>query len=455
MTQVFVLNSAYGAMTAAAAMDAGLFPEPSGDRILLAVNAAIVPETTTGIAESRQLQGVLRRFDRVESLNALVAPTPPVQWQPAADDLPMLERLLRRAWGIDDGSSLELFLQSPQVPPSRTLAAVFPGAPITIVGDGLMTYSPIRDRMPAAFADRVLGVAYADVVPGVEPLLFAETGAPRLPVPVDRFRSIVEEVAGAAEDPGLDDLAASAAPTVLILGQYLAHLGLVSADEEQALQAEMVDRALEWSPRRIVFKPHPSAPPAITDAVARRARAHGLEVATYDGEVPAEIVAARLRTVGVVAGFSTALPTVRALFGTPIASAGTELLLRRLHPYENGNRIPVTIVDALTRPGSPYTSPARLQHLLDTVGHTMQPQTAAQLRGRAASFLAGADPDERDRYVGARRLTQLRLPGGRRPGPLARLLTRSGVAGRFEQVRLIARGALRRAARAWKALEGR
>lgn len=454
MTQIFVLNSAYGLMTAAAALDAGLLPASTGPRILLAVNAALVPETSTGIDESAHLRGVLGRFDRVESLNALVAPSPPVQWNPAADDLPTLERLLHRAWGAGDGP-IELYLQSPQVPPSRTLAMLFPGAPITIIGDGLMTYSPIRDRMPAALTGRIREVAYADVLPGVEPLLFAETGARRLPVPLERFRSIVEEVAATADDPELDALAASAAPTVLILGQYLADLGLVSSAEESAMQEEMVDRALAWSPRRIVFKPHPSAAPSIAAAVVERARRHGVEIEVYDGDVPAEIVAARLRTVGVVAGFSTALPTVHALFGTPIASAGNELLLRRLRPYENGNRIPVTIVDALTRDDTPYASPTRLQHLIETVGYAMQPRIAAHLRPRAEAFLADLAPAERAHYVPERRLTELGLPGGRPPGPVARLLARGGVAGRLEELRLTFRGAGRRSARAWRALEGR
>ena len=41
MTQIFVLNSAYGLMTAVAAMDAGAIPASPSGRILVAVNAAI------------------------------------------------------------------------------------------------------------------------------------------------------------------------------------------------------------------------------------------------------------------------------------------------------------------------------------------------------------------------------------------------------------------------------
>lgn len=453
MTQVFVLNSAYGLMTAAAAIDAGTVPPAAGPRILLTVNAAVVPEAVPDLADTPHLHSLLARFDRVESLGALLAPTPPTQWAPDVNDLPVFERLLRRAWQIGDGP-LELFLQSPQVAPSRTMLRVFPGAEATIVGDGLMTYAPLRTRMPRSLTGRVVSVAYADVVPHVAPLLLAEVGARRAPVPVDRFRSVVEEVAAHTADVELDLLATSPMPTALLLGQYLAALGLVSADEEQAMQQRMVDEAVRFGPERIVFKPHPSAPPSLAAAVAGAARRRGLAFEVYDGGVPAEIVAARMRTAGVVAGFSTALPTVHALFGIPFAAVGNDLLLRRLDPYENSNRIPVTIVDALARDDSPYRDGARLQHLVDAVGYAMQPKIAAQLRPAAETFLTHADAHERDRYFAPARLRHLDLPGAPARTVLDRMFAASGMVGRLEQSRLAVRGAGRRADRAWKAVRG-
>ncbi|GAA3919622.1 polysialyltransferase family glycosyltransferase [Microbacterium invictum] len=453
MTQVFVLNSAYGLMTAVAAIDAGTIPPAHGPRILLGVNAAMIPETVPDLADTPHLRGLLTRFDRVESLNALLAPTSPTAWDPESDDLPVFERLLRRAWQIGD-DPVELFLQSPQVAPSRTIVQLFPGAEVTIIGDGLMTYAPLRSRMPRPLTERVVSVAYADVIPGVTPLLFTEIGAQRAPVPIDRFRTVIEEVAAHTEDDDLDVLTTSPMPTVLVLGQYLAALGLVSPDEEQAMQQQMIDQALRFAPERIVFKPHPSAPPSIAAAVAEQARRHGLAFDVYEGAVPAEIVAARLRTVGIVAGFSTALPTVHALFGIPFAAVGNDVLLHRLDPYENSNRIPVTIVDALARDDSPYRDPRRLQQLTDAVGYAMQPKIAAHLRPRAEELLADLDAGERDRYFAPARLKRLALPGAPAPTLLDRMFAASGMVGRLEQSRLTMRGAHRRAGRAWKAVRG-
>lgn len=453
MTQVFVLNSAYGLMTAVAAIDAGTIPPAHGPRILLGVNAAMIPETVPDLADTPHLRGLLTRFDRVESLNALLAPTSPTAWDPESDDLPVFERLLRRAWQIGD-DPVELFLQSPQVAPSRTIVQLFPGAEVTIIGDGLMTYAPLRSRMPRPLTERVVSVAYADVIPGVTPLLFTEIGAQRAPVahrPVPH-RDRGGRRAHRRRRPRRAHHVADAHRAGPRAVSRRARSGL--ADEEQAMQQQMIDQALRFAPERIVFKPHPSAPPSIAAAVAEQARRHGLAFDVYEGAVPAEIVAARLRTVGIVAGFSTALPTVHALFGIPFAAVGNDVLLHRLDPYENSNRIPVTIVDALARDDSPYRDPRRLQQLTDAVGYAMQPKIAAHLRPRAEELLADLDAGERDRYFAPARLKRLALPGAPAPTLLDRMFAASGMVGRLEQSRLTMRGAHRRAGRAWKAVRG-
>ncbi|WP_217181157.1 alpha-2,8-polysialyltransferase family protein [Streptomyces sp. AC495_CC817] len=446
MTQIFALHSAYGLATAAAAIDGGLL-DRDDDRVLVPFTSSRVPETSRGILADPALRSLRGRFDRVEDLDALLGAAHPSSWKPRDADLPVIARLLVRAWGLDE-HRIELFVQSPQVAPARTLMSLFPGAPITIIGDGLMTYSPMRVKLAHPVAARIVRVVHADAVPGVAPLVGSPHAAV-VPVPPALFASALAETA-AAEEP-LD----SGPPTVLVLGQYLAALGLVSAEEEVAMQVEMIDRAAERSPQRIVFKPHPSAPPRFSDALRARSALHGVEFVEYWGSLPAELLAERLDVLAVVAGFSTALPTVRALQGRDIASAGTETVLARLTPFENSNRIPVTIVDALTRPDPRWTDPAALQELIDAVGYAMQPEIAAHLRPRAVALLAGMDAAERARYFTPERLRALRLPGAPAESAVERLLRPAGGVGRWEELRLTALGARRRAGRAWKAIRGR
>lgn len=449
MTQIFALHTPYGLMTAVAAIDAGLVP-PDEERILVPINSAAVPETNRGLDESPQLRPLLARFDRIEPFSALLDPLHPTAWMPRETEQPAWERLLSRAWGVDP-ARLDLFVQTPQIAPTRTLLSVFRRARVAIVGDGLMTYAPIRMRMPRSITGRVRSVLYPDVVPGVVPLLFAEAETRPVAVPARAFAAVVAEIDDASAD---HERMPPGGPAALVLGQYLAALGLMAADDEIAMQEEMVDRAVNRGARRIVFKPHPTAPPMLTAQVHDRARRHGVAFESYRGGSPAEVLTRRLAAVAVVAGFSTALPTVRALYGTPTEAVGSTAVLAGLRPFENSNRIPATIVDATNRHDDAYTAPGRLQHLVDAVGYCMQPRIAAHLRPRAEELLDGLDSAERARYFTPRRLAELHLPGASH-GVVTRILIGSGGTGRTEEARLAARGAGRRAQRAWKAVTGR
>jgi hypothetical protein len=452
MTQLFAVHSAYGLATAAAALDGGLLGD-HGERILVPFVSSRVPETSVSIAADPALASLRDRFDRIEDLDALLGPLHPSSWKPHASDLPLLRRLLIRAWGIDPGD-LELLVQSPQVAPARTLMLLFPHARLTIVGDGLMTYSPMRVRMPHTVTARIGRVVHADVVPGLTPLVGAPTATP-VPVSPDLFRAVLGETAAVVDDTTELDSALDGESTVLVLGQYLSALGLVSEGEEIALQKEMIDRAASRRPQHIVFKPHPAAPPRLSDALRDRARVHGIDFREYRGALAAEMLAERIDATAVIAGFSTALPTVQALFGREIDAVGADTVLARLTPYENSNRVPATIVDALTRADSPYRDPERMQLLIDAVGYAMQPVVAGHLRGRAEQLLSGIRPSDRDRYFAPERLAELRLPGAPRETAVRRALRPVGGIGRVEQARLTVLAARRRLARAWRVLRGR
>ncbi|MEV7608361.1 polysialyltransferase family glycosyltransferase [Microbacterium sp. NPDC089320] len=452
MTQLFAVHSAYGLATAAAALDGGLLGD-HGERILVPFVSSRVPETSVGILADPALASLRDRFDRIEDLDALLGPLHPSSWKPEAADLPLLRRLLTRAWRLDP-DDLEVLVQSPQVAPARTLMLLFPHARLSVIGDGLMTYAPMRVRMPHTVTARISRVVHADVVPGVTPLAGSPVARP-VAIPPDLFRAVLAETAEAVDDTVELENALDGEPTVLVLGQYLSALGLVSEGEEAALQMQMIDRAAGRRPQHIVFKPHPSAPPRLSDALRERAATHGIDFREYRGALAAETLAERIDATAVIAGFSTALPTVRALFGREIEAVGADTVLSRLVPYENSNRVPATIVDALTRPGSPYRDPERMQLLIDAVGYAMQPVVAAHLRDRAEQLLSGMSPSDRDRYFTPERLIELRLPGAPRQSVVHRTLRPVGGIGRVEQARLTVIAARRRLMRAWRVLRGR
>jgi hypothetical protein len=136
--------------------------------------------------------------------------------------------------------------------------------------------------------------------------------------------------------------------------------------------------------------------------------------------VLAETVFAFLKPKLVIGCFSTALMTAAAFYGIPVARVGTELLLERITPYENSNRIPLTIIDAAlpdaeeAELGAPLELAGMAEDLgplVRTVGFCMQPRKHHALRDEATAWLT-ANLASHQRYFKRRRLTSLRLPGG-------------------------------------------
>ncbi|WP_053641255.1 MULTISPECIES: polysialyltransferase family glycosyltransferase [unclassified Streptomyces] len=409
-TQVFCASTLYGAVTLAAAIDSGCFGS-ADRRILLVTNNAPVPETTPALGEAEGFARLRGRFDSVLSWNEVISPLHPGGWTPRASDLPLLQRHLRRLWGLGD-DRVELALESIQVTPALAIAQLLPDAPVTVYADGLMSYGPTRNKIDPLIGGRVSRLLHLDLVPGLAPLLLGEFGAVPEAVPVEAFTKCVEELAG--PDPGT---AAEEGP-VLLLGQYLAALNLLTAAEEEELHLRMVRGAVALGHRRLVFKPHPTAPDAWSRTLVRTAEELGAELTVEDRPVLAEVLYRELRPALVVGCFSTALLTARTFYGLPVARVGTRALLERLTPFQNSNRIPLTVVDAVVPPldapgaGAPAIGTEELNDLVAAVGFAMQPKIRPELRTAAVRHLSGPLAERTRHHFTRRRLTALGLPGG-------------------------------------------
>lgn len=211
----------------------------------------------------------------------------------------------------------------------------------------------------------------------------------------------------------------------LLLGQYLSALGLISAAEEEELHLRMMRGAVGLGHTRLVFKPHPTAPAQWSQAMGTEAAKLGAELTVLDSgvltaPVLAEVLYQRMRPALVVGCFSTALLTASAFYGLPVARVGTETLLDRLSPFENSNRVPVTLVDAVVPDlgdrdavtEAVAVAPVELNELITAVGFTMQPKIYPQLRPAAERYLSAHLTATTWRYFKRKRLTSLGLPGG-------------------------------------------
>ncbi|WP_426365708.1 polysialyltransferase family glycosyltransferase [Streptomyces sp. E-08] len=408
ITQVFCASTLYGAVTLAAALDSGAFA-PADRRVLLVTNNAAVPETTPALDEAEGFERLRGRFDSVLSWNETISPLHPAGWTPRPSDLPLLQRHLRKLWDLGD-DRVEIALESLQVTPALAIAQLLPDAPVTVYADGLMSYGPTRNKIDPLIGGRVGRLLHLDLVPGLAPLLLAEFGAVPEPVPTEAFTKVVEELAGpvagtAAEGPAL------------LLGQYLAALNLLTPAEEEELHLRMVRGAIARGHRRLVFKPHPTAPDAWTRTLVEAAAELGAELTVEDRPVLAEVLYRELRPALVVGCFSTALLTAATFYGLPVARVGTRALLERLTPFQNSNRIPLTVVDAVVPPLEEEGAAAgigteELNDLVAAVGFAMQPKIRPELREPAVRHLSGPLADRTRHHFTRRRLTVLDLPGG-------------------------------------------
>ncbi|WP_263169862.1 alpha-2,8-polysialyltransferase family protein [Streptomyces sp. SCSIO ZS0520] len=424
-TQIFFASTLYGTATLAAALDADCFA-PADRRILLVSNNAATPEVTPSVDEMPGFAKLRDRFDEVLSWNETITPFHPGGWSPRADDVPLWERHLRLAWNLGD-DPVELTLESIQVNPALGLAQIFMGAPLDVYADGLMSYGPTRNKIDPLVGSRVRRLLHLDLVPGLKPMLLTEFGVAPEIIPTEVFLKVLGEL---GDDPsstaGLPQLTSPA----LLLGQYLSALDILTAEEEEDLHVRLVRGAAALGHHQIVFKPHPSAPARWSRTLEREAEQLGVELTVVDSPVLAEVLYQRMRPALVAGCFSTALLTAQAFYQIPVARLGTTTLLDRLAPYQNSNRVPVTLVDALLpeltdksavqaqssgtqSAGTPASgmSVAELSELVVAVGFAMQAKIYPSLRPAAERYLSRHLNAHTWRYFKRRRLTSLALPG--------------------------------------------
>lgn len=455
-TQIFFASTLYGAATLAAAIDAGSF-QNADNRLLLVSNNASNPETTSALDTMPGFERLRGRFDRVLSWNEAICPFHPGGWSPRSDDVPMWERYLRLLWGLGD-DDVSLVVESIQVEPALAVARLFPDSPIEVYADGLMSYGPTRNKLDPLVGSRVRRLLHLDLLPGLEPLLLREFEVPSELVPTGAFTSVLAELAQDVP-PSVASVGRGGA---LLLGQYMSALGILTAEEEEQLHVRMLRGAAQLGHRSVVFKPHPVAPPRFSRALEKEAGELGVELRVLNTPVLAEVLYEQMRPHLVVGCFSTALLTAASFYGLRVARTGTGLLLERLAPYQNSNRVPVTLVDALlpdvdeesvgAGTGSEAGSSSwrlpeapqierQLTGLLRTVGFCMQPEILPGLRGEAERYLS-ANPNSRTRrYFKRRRLTALALPGGMTGRQLAFLRRRPAVRRAARRVRALKRAA--------------
>ncbi|WP_210634585.1 polysialyltransferase family glycosyltransferase [Streptomyces sp. GESEQ-13] len=386
-TRIYCATSPSAVVLMAAAVEAGLVPG-TGRRMLLVCDDAPVPEAAPPWDEVPGFARLRARFDAVLSWNEAIRPFHPAAWTPRTEDVPLLERHLRRLWRLGD-DRVELVLGAPDTPPAQALARVFTGAPLHVCAGGPADYGPTRGKLDPLIGTRVRQVMHLDLIPGLSPLLLDEFGAPTRVTPVDAFRAVTGEIASAVT--GILEGAA------LVVGERCS---------TEAPHAEMVRAAAGRGHHRVVFAPHPASPSRHAAELRAEAERLGVDLTVLDTPVPVEALYEASRPALVVGRSSAALFTASALYGLPVARVGAERLLDGLTPYHHPQRVALVLAEAVRDAAAVDDLPG----LLSALAFTMRPQVHPSLRADAERYLTAGAWDRR--WFPRGRLTALGLPGG-------------------------------------------
>jgi hypothetical protein len=429
MTQIIEISTQYQLANISALIRAGRLGEPNERRILVVANNSFAPELTPAADAMPGSTGLLADFDAIVDWNATIWPNHPKAFGISGERAPIMERALRREWDLADHEELELIVESLPSHPAGALTQIFATADISVHSDGLMSYGPIRNPLTLPQWQRLKSIYYTDLLPGITPRQLAEHNPERVVLPTaDLARVIDEMTAEVADELASAHLEAPIEGSALVLGQYLAQLDLITAEEELDLHFQMLDEVKAAGLTTVIFKPHPTSARTTIGPLRRRSEELGLDFVLADVPLLAEIVVSATRPELVVSCFSTGLATAIGLYGCETAAVGTTKLLAALAPYQNSNRIPLTIVDALhsgryVLPGdlaeagtssraTAGSGTARdLNPLIDAVTYCMQSDSASYLRQNAIDFLSGAVGGPDMKYFKRKRLTKLDLPG--------------------------------------------
>ena len=409
MTQIIQISTQYQLANIVALIRAGHLGEAKERRILVIANNSFAPELTPAADDMPGSASLLTHFDLIIDWNATIWPNHPKAFGISGERAPLMQRWLHSEWAIADDETIDLIVESLPGHPAGVLTQIFTTAKISVHSDGLMSYGPVRNPLSLPQYQRLSTIYYTDLLPGITPRQLAEHSPDRVVLPAADLKSVIEDMAAeVAPELAAADLADPVPDAAMVLGQYLAQIDLITAEEELDLHLQMIDEVKARGLSTVIFKPHPTSARTTIEPLRQRSHELGLEFVLADVPLLAEIVIATTRPQLVVSCYSTGLATARALFGTATAAIGTSMMLQVLAPYQNSNRIPLTIVDALHTGGHALQD---LGPLIDAVTYCMQSETASHLRGNAIEFLESAVSGEDMKYFKRKRLSKLDLPG--------------------------------------------
>ncbi len=274
-------------------------------------------------------------FTKIIYLNDVIAPYHPVQLN-IKDFSNITKSIFYSVIGIDFCD--EMLVESIQVSPAQVMVQLFGSAKINIYADGVMCYSPTRVDLPQSILSRINNVYYIDLITDVKPLLLLEAHPTYIPIDANSLKPVFKSLENKITK-------SNQKKNVLIIGQYLADLNLVSHEEEIEYYYSMLLKAYDEYHDSVnyIFRMHPSCIQNYKYALRAKAMEDGISVSFDEDYMPVECRYNSDNLEKVYGVFSTSLFTLSKLTTAKIQSMHCEDFYEKLTPWFNSNRVPVVL----------------------------------------------------------------------------------------------------------------
>lgn len=310
----------------------GLIPEKR--KVLLLSDNTKYPEAWSALHEGiREKPELVEGFDKVVNYNELIYPYHPAQlsYSKANSDYYIFLKKM-----IGEEHFTRLLVESIQVNPALFLCQIYSEAAIDVFADGLMVYSPTRDDLPENVLTRINRLYYVDYLDGIKPYLLMEANPEYIAIPRENLLKNYKLVG----KPVKKDK-----KIILIIGQYLTDLGIVTRNEEYKLYLDILKREYEQfgDEYRYIFRPHPAASPAYADTLVEFAAENIINLEIDNNICPVECLYNAQNTFRVTGIFSTTLFSMTYLYDCHAQSFFADEIYRRLTPLANSNHVPAML----------------------------------------------------------------------------------------------------------------
>lgn len=363
----------------------------------------MLPHERPGLAPA------VSRFDDVVVLDELVQPLDPTRWSPRGDDRPVLERLLRGAWGIGDDTVVIVADRPHAEQPVEWLMSAFYGCEVVRLVTDLAGYGPAPQPLGWPQAQRTSRYLYREHVKGLKPWPEGaehrpEQGVDALEIPDDAWGGLLDEVVTAA---GAVVPCPREGRTALVLAESFVTGDLLSRDEETGLWREAVEAAVAEGADEVVVLADPVVPANLATRLTDLDTG-AVRLTLVERPAPAETYLLALRPDVVIGTMSPTLLRAKA-GGARVVPVGTKLVKERLRPYANPARLPWAVADAALRDDGRWSAAGDLENLVQAVAFCMYPERFAKDRADVTAFLEALEPAEVGRYTTANRAQKLGL----------------------------------------------